>query len=98
MQKSGLQGSGPGKWPSKGQFWSLQPVIGCIVDSSGVVGSWDTEVGSVFDVVFKLVVGVVMTVDVGDSGNLVVLPEQEYLICPYSMYKNHYSEFTRKRF
>ena len=82
MQKSGLQGSGPGKWPSKGQFWSLQPVIGCIVDSSGVVGSWDTEVGSVFDVVFKLVVGVVMTVDVGDSGNLVVLPEQEYLICP----------------
>ena len=36
-QKSGLHKSGPGKRPSEGQVWSLQPAIGCNVEASDVV-------------------------------------------------------------
>ena len=36
-QKSGLHSSGPGKRPSEGQVWSLQPAIGCNVEASDVV-------------------------------------------------------------
>ena len=36
-QKSGLHSSGPGKRPSEGQVWSLQPAIGCNVEAKDVV-------------------------------------------------------------
>ena len=37
-QKCGLQGRGSGKRPSKGQFWPMQPFIGCKVMVSNIVG------------------------------------------------------------
>ena len=61
-QKSGLQGSGPGKRPSEGQVWSSQPLIGCNVDDSDVVVSSGV-------VVFIVVVGIGVVVV---SGALVV--------------------------
>ena len=61
-QKSGLHSSGPGKRPSEGQVWSLQPAIGCNVDASDVV-----EVSGAF------VASVVVVVSVEDISGVVVV-------------------------
>ena len=59
-QKSGLHSCGPGKRPSEGQVWSLQPAIGCNVEASDVV-----EV--------SLVASVVVVVSVEDISGVVVV-------------------------
>ena len=72
----GLQSSGPGKRPSEGQVWSLQPVSSGVVGCAVVETSEAVSVVVVFGVVvLSVVVSVgVVVVAVGEDISVVVVP------------------------